>query len=404
MQLQLRENNSDIDQDNDDDNTNKLKHLFKKHLISSTVNFGVRRKVPTLPKTCVAAAWRTEQDVINASTEQLDSRCKVCKPCHRIEKLINASTLFKTKIVRGNSSGRYSTSEAPENGLEREGETENGEMGIENRTAAGEKDDGYLRFDVPSGHSNVTMKVRAPVIYGKTILGVNCENSGESSKNKQIQLRGKEHVLDKLIDTLNISQNVNSEGPNVKSEIQSDNPVGRRISISSNSTETSSDSDTEQEKTHRVRSERKNLKYQKVVATRRRLAEAKGKQDRIRQEKERDIRRIEKRKKDDSSLVEEQISRLNERFEEMQKEKAKEIARLKENITVEVRAKMEADRRMCEEVDTMAKTLENEKDAKNMNPRHLDEPGTSESATEGGSLVDAPVFFPTRDEFEVSIF
>ncbi|KAJ8738026.1 hypothetical protein PYW08_000621 [Mythimna loreyi] len=233
---------------------------------------------------------------------------------------------------------------------------------------------------------------------------------GNKLKNKQTAADSQLHNTPSKPNTTSSSstQNLQLDLQVVNSEGADDNFEGRRLSISSDSTEINTSSNAVHEK-QCSQSEKSN--YQRFIATRKRLAELKEKHERLKQAQSRDIQRIEELKQKEIAQLmaekkdcEAENSRLLLHFEKLHRTTEKEFTRLAQNIKDKMRAELEEERRLMEEVDTMAETLNREKDAKSMHPRQStggldDEPGTSES-TEGGTLKDAPVYFPSTEEFQ----
>lgn len=370
-------------------------------------------------RTCVGASLRSAQDVIKASPELLDSRCKVCKPCVRINKLLKLSKHVRTKIelIDENAAGLDNNT--------REEEHDDHEEPLEPTNV----DDGHLYLDLLPEQSRLIVKIVTNDQNGRSLLSVYLIPKSKSRNMEMFLLEDKEHILDKLIETITIkqeSENTNTTNGNVDTvhgnvETRNDSTKGRiersgarnnilgarSVSISSDSDLSDSEITPEQEKPNRV------VQHYKMMAAKKRLAKAKMMQDRIIQEKEKEIAQIEEQKRKEISRImaeknmcEAEISRYQERFTSMQQEKEREFARLKMQMREKLREEMEADRSMIAEVDVLAKALENEKDAKSMNTEDVDfaQPGCSSWDTmDGGVLVDAPVYYPTMEEFAVSM-
>lgn len=419
---------------------------LKEVLQKTAQNLELERNRKLLKKTCVGASFRSDRDVINASDERIDSCCKICKPCIRIQKLIKISSLISNKIEsRSYRNGRNNNAEDPESNEHEKP-----------LTKADQNEELYLLLPK---QSRIMLKIGRNRQHGRQLLVVCCIATSMSRKSVFL-LEENEHILDRLIETLTVGQlthdsiegrndniqirfelpedrNDNADCQNdnaevrIDTEVQIDNAEDRknnaegrndstvcrnvssenlRISVSSDSELSDSSITPEQETTIRVQ-------HHKIITAKRRLAKAKLMQDHIREEKEKEIAALEDQKQAEiarimaeKNICEAEISRYQERFTLMQKEKEREFARLKTEMREKLLAEMEADRSMIAEIDGMARALENERDAKSMNQDNIAnedfaQPGTSGlGPAEAGVLVDAPVYHPTLEEFAVSMF
>ena len=370
---------------------------YREALRKTVLNLELRRTRNLQKKTCVAASLHTEQDVMNASQQLLDSRCKMCRPCIRIKKLMKVWALFKGKKPR---------TENQNNGP---GINENDHNEIETSPPANaEKSIVYL--EVIPKDSNLLLKIGGNEQHGKLFLSAYLVHKNEVRESRKLfNLEEYEYVMDNLLKTLTASGHdgfVPTELLPIDATIRQSIQEDGKVIISSDSDE-SDGSPLVKDKSNIA------VRHYEMMAVKRRVEKAIRMQDHIRKEKEKIIAEIEEQKRKEISRImaeknmcEAEISRYQERFTAMQKEKEREFARLKMELRVKLRAEMEADRSMIAEVDGMAKALENEKDAKSLEDvvdDDLNQPGTSGmNPMEDGGVVDAPVYHPTMEEFEVS--
>ncbi|KAH9632114.1 hypothetical protein HF086_002621, partial [Spodoptera exigua] len=143
---------------------------------------------------CVAAKWGTVQQVINATKEEMDTRCATCVACLRIDKLIKLSKLLHRLDLTGTNNQATAESE-PENDDE-----------YDNEPKSPEEDTGHVYLDLFPKHPRLMMKLRIHEVHGKQLLSACLIPKNDARKNNEdFLLEEKEHLLDQLINTLTIS-------------------------------------------------------------------------------------------------------------------------------------------------------------------------------------------------------
>ncbi|XP_050559901.1 uncharacterized protein LOC118263878 isoform X2 [Spodoptera frugiperda] len=158
-------------------------------------NSGVSRQVlQSGAEICLAAKWRTVQQVINAPKVEMDTRCRLCVACSRIDKLKQLSKLlYQFDLTGTNQSSARS-------------EPENHEGYDCDEPKLPDTDTGHIYLDLLPKHPRLMMKLRIHEVHGKQLLSACLIPKNDARKNNEdFLLEEKEHLLDQLINTLSIS-------------------------------------------------------------------------------------------------------------------------------------------------------------------------------------------------------
>ncbi|KAF9797349.1 hypothetical protein SFRURICE_006331 [Spodoptera frugiperda] len=158
-------------------------------------NSGVPRQVlRSGAEICLAAKWRTVQQVINAPKAEMETRCNLCVACSRIDKLKQLSKLLYRFDLTGTN--QTSATSEPENDDEYDKEEPKSQ----------EADTGHIYIDLLPKHPRLMMKLRIHEVHGKQLLSACLIPKNDARKNNEdFLLEEKEHLLDQLINTLSIS-------------------------------------------------------------------------------------------------------------------------------------------------------------------------------------------------------
>ncbi|XP_049696375.2 protein Jumonji isoform X2 [Helicoverpa armigera] len=302
-----------------------------------------------VPVPCIAQKWRSVQGVINATKEELDSRCKQCAPCVRIDKLMKLSELLHTQLDLPNGSHTNANDDKNDEAM-----------------VSPDADQGHLYLDLLPKHPNVVMKINTHIVHGKELMSACLIPRNESKTNKQeFVLEEQEHLLDQLIETLSLNN-------------KTDNRVTRRASVSSIVSITDDSDDAEslsRETEDQLTVQRKKKRQQRPAKKRNNNLRA-----RVQQQKLKDLLRIEAK---GTSLARGK-TRVQEQVDESDSDSDDDEATL-EQLTPQV----------PESVTPQEEGLE----VGTSSDANATGTGASPQTPEGGGIVDAPIFRPTKEEF-----